>query len=587
MENRKIVLPELRFKGSEETDMSLKVELAQEGRHIVEGDRTVILSQSEQYDTERQKSDKYRLTGIIRPIWKNLTNLSTDNVEILHNLFFVNEAIESIINETEDNTPSDLDLTEMIGKIPMKEMTFIRNDYNGTVESDGFSDSMGDNEITNYTWYKDGKGFGSVFSDRINWNLFLTYPSEKFVPIEGDLMEINLREDEGTMSFDITKGLPFKVTESEGSYYEFYSPYKHGLTKDDFVEIDGVVYSVDIIGNEKYRSENKYFGIYKGQFVDGLVLDEGNFRRVIEKNNPEETTSEYYFIKHKILKTHSAFELQKNAFESSIFEDEKYIQKYGLDDNGVPSYEEQGIIRTQENGNTFMYILKDEVDVEGLSDHLDRPLTKLNVSTIHRNNMKMFNQQHYGFENQFGYGNEDSLLNVDETLYNGNDKVVKDLLIGDTIMGGLYEYNPYDMMERKVSDRYLRLSFNEDFFDSKTINGIIYPNGPEGYYYSPHFEYQIREYSDYIEESETSNIYNLPSYAKYFVKEKVWKWRDIWSKGYINPEGLGVDYPFMNGCHYINKVNNFYIKPDSLDGVTNNNRVEETRINPFLIDDCE
>ena len=258
-----------------------------------------------------------------------------------------------------------------------------------------------------------------------------------------------------------------------------------------------------------------------------------------------------------------------------------------MDDNGVPSYEEQGIIRTQENGNTFMYILKDEVDVEGLSDHLDRPLTKLNVSTIHRNNMKMFNQQHYGFENQFGYGNEDSLLNVDETLYNGNDKVVKDLLIGDTIMGGLYEYNPYDMMERKVSDRYLRLSFNEDFFDSKTINGIIYPNGPEGYYYSPHFEYQIREYSDYIEESETSNIYNLPSYAKYFVKEKVWKWRDIWSKGYINPEGLGVDYPFMNGCHYINKVNNFYIKPDSLDGVTNNNRVEETRINPFLIDDCE
>ena len=68
MENKKIILPELRFKGSEETDMSLKVELAQEGRHIVEGDRTVILSQSEQYDTERQKSDKYRLTGIIRPI---------------------------------------------------------------------------------------------------------------------------------------------------------------------------------------------------------------------------------------------------------------------------------------------------------------------------------------------------------------------------------------------------------------------------------------------------------------------------------------------------------------------------------------
>jgi hypothetical protein len=200
--------------------------------------------------------------------------------------------------------------------------------------------------------------------------------------------------------------------------------------------------------------------------------------------------------------------------------------------------------------------------------------------------MKMFNQQQYGFERQFGYGNEDALIKVEESLYDGNNKVVKDLSVGDTIMGGIYEYNPYEMIERKVTDRYLRLSFNDDFFDRKTINGTTYPNGPEGYYYNPHFEYKLRVYSDYIEESDTSNIYNLPSYAKYFQKENVWKWRDIWSKGYVNAEGLGVDYPFINGCHYINNVENLYIKPDTIDGVTNS-RVEDTRINPFLIDDCE
>ena len=69
MSDKKIILPELRFKGSEESEMTLKVELAQDSRHIVEGDRTVILSQSEQYDKERQQSEKYRLTGVIRPIW--------------------------------------------------------------------------------------------------------------------------------------------------------------------------------------------------------------------------------------------------------------------------------------------------------------------------------------------------------------------------------------------------------------------------------------------------------------------------------------------------------------------------------------
>ena len=582
MENKKIILPELRFKGSEETDMSLKVELAQEGRHIVEGDRTVILSQSEQYDTERQKSDKYRLTGIIRPIWKNITDLTTTNLEILHNLFFVNEKIEEIINETEDNSPSDLDLSELIGRIPMKEMSFIREDYNGGIASEEFFDITG---YKNYSWYNNGNGFGSVFSDRINWNLYLTYPSEKFVPIVGDKIKLNLPEQEGTIEFDLTNGLPFKATDN-GSYFEFYTPLKHGLSKDDFVEINGVVYSVDVIGNQKYRSEDRIFGIYKGQFEEGVVLDEGGFKRVIEKNNPEETTSEYYMIKHKILRTHEAFEVQKNAFESSIFEDERYIQKYGLNDDNVPSYEEQGVVRTQENGNTYMFILKDEVDVDGLVDHLERPLTKINVSVLHRNNMKMFNQQQYGFERQFGYGNEDALTKVEESLYNGNNKVVKDLSVGDTIMGGIYEYNPYEMIERKVTDRHLRLSFNDDFFDRKTINGTTYPNGPEGYYYNPHFEYKLRVYSDYIEESDTSNIYNLASYAKYFQKENVWKWRDIWSKGYVNAEGLGVDYPFINGCHYINNIENLYIKPDTIDGVTNS-RVEDTRINPFLIDDCE
>jgi len=283
-------------------------------------------------------------------------------------------------------------------------------------------------------------------------------------------------------------------------------------------------------------------------------------------------------VKHKIIKTHGDFELQKNAFESSIFEDEKVIQKFGVDkDTGTPEFEENGKVVTQEHGSTYMSILKDEVDVEGLTDHLERPLTKLYVSKIHTNSMSFFSRQQYGYEPQFGFGNEEDLLNDESYLYDGNDKVVKNLNVGDYILGGIYEYNPYTMLERKVADRYLRLKYNDEYF---TID-----EGPN-YRYTPHFEYEIRVYSDYIEESETSDIYNLPSYAKYFEKENVWKWRDIWSKGYVNPNGLGVDYPFINGCHYINNIENFYIKPDTINGITND-RGDDPRINPFLIDDCE
>ena len=571
MSNKKIVLPELRYKGSEESDMSLKIELSQDGRHIVEGDRTVILSQSEQYDRERQKSEKYRITTIIRTIWKNVTDVGTDNTEILQEMFFNNDKISNFINITSANTPSDLSRSQMVGKISSDEIDFIRRDYNGS------------NDPNTYSWYNGGNGFGSVFSDRINWNLFITYPSEKYVDDNQSNIKVNLQGGLGDyIEFDLSNGLPFKSVDN-GSYFELYCPFEHGLTKDDFVEIEGEVYSVDVIGNTKYQSEKRYFGIYKGQFADGLVLDEGEFKRVVEKNNKEESTSEYYIVKHKIIKTHSDFELQKNAFESSIFEDERVIKKFGVDkDTGIPEFEENGKVVTQEHGSTYMAILKDEVDVEGLTDHLGRPLTKLYVSAVHINNMSFFSRQQYGYDSQFGEGNEEDLLNEESYLYNTTDVddiVVKDLNVGDYILGGIYEYNPYTMLERKVSDRYLRLKYNntEEYFE---IN-----EGPN-YRYVPHFEYKIRELSDYIEESETSNIYNLPSYAKYFVKEKVWKWRDIWSKGYINPEGLGVDYPFINGCHYINKLNNFYIRPDTIDGVTNN-RVQDTRINLFLNDDCE
>lgn len=570
MSDKKIILPELRFKGSEESDMTLRVELAQESRHIVEGDRTVILGQSEQYDKERQDSDKYRLTGSLRPIWKNYTNVSTVNVnpavniELHQELFYDNDYIDNIINNTSINTPDQLPLSSMVGKISSDELDFIRKDFKGS------------NDPNTYSWFNGGNGFGPVFSSRLNWNLYLTYPAEKTTETD---ITLNLQEGNGTINFDLADGLPFTAVD-KGSFYELYCPFHHGLSETDFVNIGGNIYGVDGIGNAKYRSEENYFMIYKGQLDSSVTLTTGTFKRVVEKNNPDETTSEYYIIRHKVLRTHTDFELQRNGFESSIYEDERYIQKYSVNvDTGLGEYNSSGKVVTQENGDTYMFILKDEVDVSELEDHLDRPVTSLNVSVLFKNSMTFFDRQQYCYENQLGYGNEDMLVKEQSDLYDDQTtKVVRDFDVDDFIDGGIYEYNPYEMTERKVSDRMLRITYNPEFFN--VIN-----DGPN-YTYQPHIEFKLRQYSDYIEESDTADIYNLPSYAKYFQKENVWKWRDIWSKGYINPDGLGVDYPFINGCHYINKVTNFYIKPDTIDGLTNN-RVKDNRINPFLIDDCE
>ena len=573
MDNKKIILPELRNQTSEELDLDLKLQLEQDSRHIVETDRTVILTQSEQYDRERQKSNKYRLTGVIRPIWKNMTDVLTENVDILSEMFFNSKKIDDIINLTSVNTPDEIPIGSLPGKISSDELDFIRKDY------------IGSNDPNSFGLYNNGQGFGPRMADDINWNVYITYPSNK---LTSKTISVQNENGTATKTLNIKFGLPYFVNEVDG-YFEFYSPFDHGLVSGDYVSINNFLYTVDDVGNNKYRSERKYFYISKGQFDSSVTTVSLNgvtygFKKVIDKNNPNETTSMYYVVQNKVLKTHSDIDLQRNAFESSIFEDEKKLPKYFVSNDttnanyGTASFNNDGKVVTQENGDTYMFIVPSDINVGALEDHLERDITKLSVSILFKNTMLFFDRQQGGFEEQFGWGNEDTLLSEDDELYsNVNDKVVKSFVVGDLIDGDLCEFNPYTLEERVISKRVNRMIYNPDLFNIE--------EGPN-YFYQVHNDITLRYFSDYIEENNTNDVYNLPKNARYIAKEKRWIWRDLWDKGYINPNGLGVNYPFINDSHYVNSIINFYIKPDTVDGLTND-RKTITDINPFLIDNCE
>lgn len=560
-DRKKIVLPELRFKGSEESDLNIKLSVEQHSRTIVEGDRTVILNQSEQYDRERQSSDKYRLTGVIRPIWGNVTDVVTTDPLIGQEMYLNQEYIDQLI-KTNSTTPDTFNIEDVRGKISSDEIDFIRKDYNGS------------NDPNNYTFYNNGNGFGPVNANKINWNLLLTYPFGK--ETSDDTLTIDTKDGSPQVTFKVSDGLPY-VVEDMGSYYEFYSPFPHGLATDNFVLIQGELFSVAWVGNEKYRSDENYFSIYKAGF-NFTPSQTGTMKRVLDRNNIEESTSEYYILKHKVIRVHSDFTLQKNAFESTLFKDIKKIPKYGVNADSSLKYNDDGKIVSKEIGDTYMYILEDEIDVKGLKDHLNREITELYVTTIHKNGMTFFDRQEFCYKEQLGLGNEAQNLSVEELLYtNPNDITVKDFQVGDELLGGIYEYNKGDLEERLVSDRKLRLVYNSTHFTD------IY--GPS-YFYDMHHKYQLKVMSDYIEESDTDDIYNFPPYATYYQKDNVWRWRDVWPKGYVDPNGRGVDYPFINGTHYLNKVITFKIQPDTIDGLTNN-RVKDYRINRFTDIDCE
>jgi hypothetical protein len=90
-------------------------------------------------------------------------------------------------------------------------------------------------------------------------------------------------------------------------------------------------------------------------------------------------------------------------------------------------------------------------------------------------------------------------------------------------------------------------------------------NNPIGLYYQPHYRFKLRELSPYVETSgDDVVIDNLPENAKYFSTEKVWRWRDLYDDGYIDPDGYGTNYPYLNDIHYIHKDINFYLRNEQV-----------------------
>jgi hypothetical protein len=140
----------------------------------------------------------------------------------------------------------------------------------------------------------------------------------------------------------------------------------------------------------------------------------------------------------------------------------------------------------------------------------------------------------------------------------------------NTILNGAFiEYNRSELKERTISDAYHRFSNPLFVFDyGQTGTTVSFSGGSltnmYGLFYQPHHKVKLRELSPYIESSVTNQIYGLPQNAKYFEDEILWKWRDLYDHGYIDPDGFGTNYPFINNLHYIKSDINFYLRNENI-----------------------
>jgi len=93
----------------------------------------------------------------------------------------------------------------------------------------------------------------------------------------------------------------------------------------------------------------------------------------------------------------------------------------------------------------------------------------------------------------------------------------------------------------------------------------------------------LRVFSDYIETGDVGFLDQVPSWAFYSSSDEQFRWRDLFTYGFKDNTGLGVDYPFFNTAHYPFQNVVFRLIPEGI----NYNEVQSDFSFKPLIDECE
>lgn len=558
----RIVPSKDRYKGAPTEDISLQVNLNGDRRNMVDGDRTVILNLAERFDVERQKSSTFRVTGKITNISNNVISGSTNYTPFKNDLYYL-DPITSIKSGIWKGYPQ------------FDEFNFFR-----TSSVDGHLPFVSKSAFT------------------YNWTTYLSYPSSN---VSAQTMSYHNEEYGTTTVFQASDGVPFviKNTNYNGKpLITFHCGTKHNLKNGEFIKLSfdyngENFFQVYKLGDDNYNSEEKIFSIfdlgYTGTtFGDGTT---GTFKRVINRLNPEETTSEYYVRKHKILTDVKDYNMTKMGFENNPFNNDTKLEYSALTPNNLQR------VSVRNGSQTYGFTFEKDIDINLYKDNQGRPITELFVTIMNKGYMGLFNKPYgnnttalnigWNFNflqdsidtwwTQTNSGNKD---NIPVGSYQVNNKTFyynKDLSVGDEILGDFCEWNNYEMNESVISPLTHKYNYNSTHF--QTGNSLELPIG---YVYYPHYSIKVRDYSDYVETAVDGEVDNIPDYSYYSNFDKLWRWRDLYPYGYIDSDGNGVDHPFLNNSHYpFTNITFLQMTPQR-----NLNQQVSGIIQP-LIDDCE
>ena len=563
-------------KVSVDTDTYLKLNLEGKERLLPPDEINHIVNLGDRFNIERQDSKIYRILGSINPLISNpLFNLTDNQWDDKQTWAGFNKTTFLDSSYPTDNDvfdEGDLTYPKAIKKY-LKEV----NGWFGYLNPNGGS-------FCNYIDVEPKRERFSFISDLNPYNLS-QHPSDR-TPIKNWEITITYPESTDTthpMVSGDTAGLllveAIPVIVSDREMVAFSVGCLHNLNIGD---------SVTISGTSGYNGKHVIIrtglnnGDLKGYYfvIDlpptGLMSANSRMRRVVGSFE-----SIYYFRIFKKIKTTnlpeiklSDYELYKLAFSNSVYNDE-----------------------------LSQFVFNEDIDVSDLKDYLGRPLSELYITIIKTDSDGLFTNVSSGIETPFipklvtsdtfnylrdipaisrihnGFGTPFITHNpLENNLNAGSDNL---------FYGDLVEYNVSEVKETvlaEVAHRFntknretngtliTQTSINDDgdvvisgghgyisnLGRQPTLRPLDLGPRQEGYFYNPHSLIKIREFSSYVEQGDET-VLGIPDYAE-DLGDGRYLWRDLLDIGVNENDIVALDYPFLNGCHYMYQNNVFSLK---------------------------
>ena len=563
MDKYTIIPSSLEFKSAPFVDQEISLSLTQQSQEITEYDRSQSISLAQLYDDERQACTIFRPTFKVNYLYSNTYTGTTKYIPFVNNLYYTDPIVSKSNN--------------------------IWRGFPQYYEFDFFRPDISDQHIR----------YQAKSAYTYNWTYYISYAHKN--NYDKDLY-YNLN---GTsLNWKASEGIPFYINNSlqNGSnVIAFQCVAPHGLTVGEYVELsfnyNGIkLFQVFSLGNGQFGSDVNVFNIYNVGYTGATFANKttGTFKRVIDPETILETKSKYYVREHKILTNVNDCTMTKNGFEKNVFNEEKKFEYSSITPNNVSR------VSQKTSSNSYNITVNYDINLAGLIDNQKRPISELFLTIINKGYTGYFNYPNNGVGLKQGWKfNLTSTSNFwwSSTNLNSNTNILtssytkpgysktfyynQDLMSGDTIDGDFCEWNDYEQLERVVSPYYHKLKYNQNIFQTTSVTST---NAP-GFYYEPHTPMTIRVFSDYVETGDIEFVDGVPSYAYFSNSDQQFRWRDLYSYGFIDNLDRGVDYPFLNFAQYPFKDVQFRLIPE---GINYNSSLLGV---PFpvkpLIDGCE